>query len=62
MEEQYTACDELQSEEATGAGHVIQCLKKLGVTTVFGYPRRSDFTTKQRCVIRKWFKARVNSS
>ncbi|MGQ0452116.1 thiamine pyrophosphate-binding protein, partial [Bacillus sp. SS-TM] len=22
----------------TGAGHVIQCLKKLGVTTVFGYP------------------------
>ncbi len=25
-------------EEMTGAGHVIQCLKKLGVTTVFGYP------------------------
>lgn len=22
----------------TGAGHVIQGLKKLGVTTVFGYP------------------------
>ncbi|MDD1367315.1 biosynthetic-type acetolactate synthase large subunit [Bacillus sp. MHSD17] len=36
--EQHTTCEKLQCEEVTGAGHVIQCLKKLGVTTVFGYP------------------------
>ena len=35
---QYTTYEKLQCEEVTGAGHVIQCLKKLGVTTVFGYP------------------------
>lgn len=38
MKQQYTAYEKLQYEEMTGAGHVIQCLKKLGVTTVFGYP------------------------
>ncbi|HDR7633872.1 TPA: acetolactate synthase large subunit [Bacillus mycoides] len=38
MEQQYTTREKLQCEEVTGAGHVIQCLKKLGVTTVFGYP------------------------
>ena len=38
MKQQYTAYEKLQCEEMTGAGHVIQCLKKLGVTTVFGYP------------------------
>ena len=36
MKQQYTAYEKLQYEEMTGAGHVIQCLKKLGVTTVFG--------------------------
>lgn len=38
MKQQYTAYEKLQCEEMTGAGHVIQGLKKLGVTTVFGYP------------------------
>ena len=38
MKRQYTAYEKLQCEEMTGAGHVIQGLKKLGVTTVFGYP------------------------
>ncbi|KEK22973.1 acetolactate synthase large subunit [Bacillus gaemokensis] len=41
MEEQHAVCEETHHEEAkrvTGAGHVIQCLKTLGVTTVFGYP------------------------
>ncbi|QBP91894.1 acetolactate synthase large subunit [Bacillus mycoides] len=38
MEQQYTTREKLQCEEVTGAGHVIQCLKKLDVTTVFGYP------------------------
>lgn len=38
MEQQYTTYEKLQCEDVTGAGHVIQCLKNLGVTTVFGYP------------------------
>ena len=38
MEQQYTTREKLQREDVTGAGHVIQCLKNLGVTTVFGYP------------------------
>ncbi|CAI8925562.1 acetolactate synthase [Bacillus pseudomycoides] len=41
MKEQHAVCDEVDHGEVkkvTGAGHVIQCLKKLGVTTVFGYP------------------------
>ncbi|WP_249652439.1 thiamine pyrophosphate-binding protein, partial [Lysinibacillus sp. D4A1_S13] len=34
----YTTYEKLQCEVVTGAGHVIQCLKKLGVTTFFAYP------------------------
>ncbi|WP_410982129.1 acetolactate synthase large subunit [Bacillus cereus] len=41
MEKQHAVCEEAYRREGktvTGAGHVIQCLKKLGITTVFGYP------------------------
>ncbi|PDY47924.1 acetolactate synthase large subunit [Bacillus pseudomycoides] len=41
MVEQHAVCDEVdygKIKKVTGAGHVIQCLQKLGVTTVFGYP------------------------
>ncbi|MBC6974750.1 acetolactate synthase large subunit [Bacillus sp. Xin] len=41
MEKKHAVCEEAYRREGktvTGAGHVIQCLKKLGITTVFGYP------------------------
>ncbi|ABS21764.1 acetolactate synthase, large subunit, biosynthetic type [Bacillus cytotoxicus NVH 391-98] len=39
MEDRHTVCKKKELEEGkeSGASHVIQCLKKLGETTVFGY-------------------------